>query len=302
MMAWPVVPDEIRAAVALYGGVALAVYEAGVAHEMYRAVRGDGVYAAALGSGRRFVMDVIAGTSAGGITGGLLAHALAAGTDLTAMRRLWVRQGDLASLLHRHGGPVPSLLDGERLRALISAALAGGCDTPLVDDLVATLTATDLTGRPVWFLDSLGHRVLATTARAHETFTLAQLRGQQADMSEGRAAVPERLVEFMCATSALPGAFAPRRIDERWYADGGILDNRPLGLALRGIQDRLTCAREHRLLIFVEPHPEVEATPFPPSPVPHAIETAARAIGLALEDSVLEDLRGIDEVNMRAEW
>jgi hypothetical protein len=66
----------------------------GVAHEMCRAVRGDGVYAAAPGSGRRFVIDVIAGTSAGGITGGLLAHTPAAGLALgaayrPALGRLW---------------------------------------------------------------------------------------------------------------------------------------------------------------------------------------------------------------------
>jgi predicted acylesterase/phospholipase RssA len=293
------VRDEIRLAVALYGGVSLAVYEAGVAHELYRAVRGDGAYRAALGEGRRVVVDVVAGTSAGGITGGVLAAALATGADLTALRRLWLDRADLAALVHRSNGAVPSLLDGERLRAAIADALPAADAAPLVDDLVAYLTLTDLAGRPVWYLDSLGRPILATSGRHHAVFDRDTLRSAPgADAARART----RLADAMRATAAFPGAFAPHRLDGRWYADGGILDNKPLGLALRGIRDRHSAVREHRMLVFVEPHPAGAPAGLDPVSVPHPLETLAAALALALDDSVLEDLRGIDDVNMRIAW
>lgn len=293
------VHDEIRLAVALYGGVSLAVYEAGVAHELYRAVRGDGAYRAALGDGRRVVVDVVAGTSAGGITGGVLAAALATGADLTALRRVWLDRGDLAALVHRADGAVPSLLDGERLRAAIVDALPAAAAAPLVDDLVAYLTLTDLAGRSVWYLDSLGRPILATSGRHHAVFDQDALRTAPGATGAGARA---RLADAMRATAAFPGAFAPQPLDGRWYADGGILDNKPLGLALRGIRDRHSAAREHRLLVFVEPRPAGGPAMLDPATVPHPLETLASALSLALDDSVLEDLAGIDDVNMRIAW
>ena len=35
---------EVRLGLVLYGGVSLAVYENGIAQEIHRAIRGDGVY------------------------------------------------------------------------------------------------------------------------------------------------------------------------------------------------------------------------------------------------------------------
>lgn len=35
---------EVRLGMVLYGGVSLAVYENGVAQELYRAIRGEGIY------------------------------------------------------------------------------------------------------------------------------------------------------------------------------------------------------------------------------------------------------------------
>ncbi|MDR7421459.1 MAG: DUF3376 domain-containing protein [Armatimonadota bacterium] len=291
--------DEIRLAVALYGGVSLAVYEAGVAHELYRAVRGEGAYGKALGDGRRVVVDVVAGTSAGGITGGMLAAALATGADLTALRRVWLDRGDLAALVHPPDGAVPSLLDGDRLRAAIAEALPAAGRAPLVDDLVAYLTLTDLAGRPVWYLDSLDRPILATSGRDHVVFDRDALR--TAPGEDGRLA-RARLADAMRATAAFPGAFAPHRLDGRWYADGGILDNKPLGLALRGIRDRHSAVREHRMLVFVEPHPAGGPAALDAAVVPHPLETLAAALTLALDDSVLEDLHTVDDVNMRIAW
>src|SRR5258708_23279435 len=95
--------QEIRFAVVLYGGVSLAIYINGVAQELLRLVRSSAedklegterVYreiSQLLALGRepgtdagdkktpkaRFVVDIISGTSAGGINGVALAKALA---------------------------------------------------------------------------------------------------------------------------------------------------------------------------------------------------------------------------------
>src|SRR5215204_287010 len=99
--------EEVRLAVVMYGGVSLAIYMYGVAEELWRLVRAtspDGVYdirnppatvrtygdestepiyrdlARGTGEGAirsRFVVDIVSGTSAGGINGVCLATALA---------------------------------------------------------------------------------------------------------------------------------------------------------------------------------------------------------------------------------
>ena len=48
----------------------------------------------------RFVVDVISGTSAGGINGIFLAKALARNQGMEGLKRLWLTEGDLAKLLN----------------------------------------------------------------------------------------------------------------------------------------------------------------------------------------------------------
>ncbi|HKC23747.1 MAG TPA: patatin-like phospholipase family protein, partial [Thermoanaerobaculia bacterium] len=73
----PTRSTEIRVALVFSGGVSLAVYENGVAHAFFDLVRENGVFGPVLDlldSHAR--VDVIAGTSAGGINGLFLASAL----------------------------------------------------------------------------------------------------------------------------------------------------------------------------------------------------------------------------------
>src|SRR5262245_4420964 len=48
----------------------------------------------------RFVVDTIAGTSAGGINGLFLARALANGQEFAPLKKLWVQEADIATLLN----------------------------------------------------------------------------------------------------------------------------------------------------------------------------------------------------------
>lgn len=69
---------EHRLGLVVYGGIALAIYMNGICQEFYNAVRGRGIYKLIKAlTDADIVVDVISGTSAGGINGVLLSYALA---------------------------------------------------------------------------------------------------------------------------------------------------------------------------------------------------------------------------------
>jgi patatin-related protein len=124
---------ELRIALVCFGGVSLAVYEHGVSKEFLKLVRASrALHAGARGAaaraewnaddprnpefdteplwfellreiGRttslRVVIDVIAGASAGGINGVMLARALAQDLPMKALRDFWLERGDVEVLL-----------------------------------------------------------------------------------------------------------------------------------------------------------------------------------------------------------
>jgi patatin-related protein len=197
--------QEVRFAVVMYGGVSLAIYINGIAQELLRLVRatakdpadpGRSLAVKAGGTeavyrrigqllGRqgaekrapwsatdpihtRFVVDIVSGTSAGGINGIYLAKALANGQSLDQLKGLWVTEGDLEVLLNDKRSiqgvrgldvqkPPQALLNGERLyRKLVDAfdgmdqAEAGSPPRqPLVDEVDLFVTTTDIRGLPL---------------------------------------------------------------------------------------------------------------------------------------------------------
>ncbi len=113
---------ELRLGLVCYGGSSLAIYMHGISKEIHRLVKASAlldagvaasepsekVYADLLqalgeaGSGSvnlRVIVDVIAGTSAGGINGIYLAKALAGNGSLDALRDLWFVRGDMNELV-----------------------------------------------------------------------------------------------------------------------------------------------------------------------------------------------------------
>src|SRR6476661_8865641 len=90
---------EVRLGLVLYGCVSLAVYINGVTQEFVRVVRGQGAFRwlKAL-TDSDVVVDVISGTSAGGINGIALAYALCNDNDFASTAKLWSRGGDIMGL------------------------------------------------------------------------------------------------------------------------------------------------------------------------------------------------------------
>ena len=173
----PRATQELRFAVVMYGGVSLAIYIHGVAQELLRLVRstacGDvsddpvtSIYQEMSGKVRdvtrtsdetrptRYVVDILSGTSAGGINAVFLAKALAIGArDIDDLRRTWLDTGDLDKLLNRGKAfePKRSLLNGRWMYAQLCQAFermsAKTSPATLVTELIDLfVTTTDLNG------------------------------------------------------------------------------------------------------------------------------------------------------------
>jgi patatin-related protein len=195
---------EVRFAVVMYGGVSLAIYINGVTQELLNMVRAtapkepgsteplltpdtitgsEAVYrklAQYLDQRRgetdsntirtRFIVDVISGTSAGGINGVFLAKALARNQKMDGLKTLWLQEGDLSKLLNDSESvsdlsdsgfkvrrPEQSLLNSQRMYRKLLEALDqmsakkpdSTGDSPLVGELDLFITTTDIEGIPL---------------------------------------------------------------------------------------------------------------------------------------------------------
>src|SRR5687767_1578149 len=121
---------ELRLALVCYGGVSLAVYMHGITKEAWKLLRASRNYHAPVPTADglndselvyrelfealapyvdlRVVIDIVAGASAGGINGVMLAHAIAGGHDLEPLRDLWLENADVEKLLDPAAAPTSS--------------------------------------------------------------------------------------------------------------------------------------------------------------------------------------------------
>ena len=111
----PAPRTELRLAVMMSGGVSLCVWMGGASLEIDRLRHGEGIYGAlAELTDVEPVVDIVAGTSAGGLNGVLLAAATAWESDLNGLRDTWLGVADFGSLLREPTGTAPrSMLRGE---------------------------------------------------------------------------------------------------------------------------------------------------------------------------------------------
>lgn len=293
--------DELRLALVLNGGVSLAVWMSGVISEI-DAVRFDGrpepgdltppVY-------RRLCQelaldvqtDIIAGTSAGGLNGALLAAGVVTGRRVSGIRDTWLESGSLERLLRSPGSDdAPSLLDGDGgLLPAVSTALGRYFDPPVDtchDTVRLILTGTDLFGvREPDFADSYGRPASRVEYRVQFRFAAnSQADKADAGVLPGRWApltadsVPA-LARAARTSSSFPFAFEPSKLSgsdpmlglatqtrdgtpvfasgdpvERWAMDGGILDNSPIEPVLTTIKARHAARPTRRALVFIVPY------------------------------------------------
>ena len=367
--AW--IRKEVRFAVVMYGGVSLAIYINGVAQELWRMVRStalnergdatlldddeltgtervyrklgrllgpDGLGDAEEGPVQtRFVVDVLSGTSAGGINAVFLAKALANNQPLSVLQGLWVKEGDIGLLINdhlskrKHRGArseieglsyqktPSSLLNSARMyRKLLDAfdemesavRSTEGTPSPLVDELDLFVTATDYHGQilPLKLSDGvvqeMRHRNVfhfnynhTRDARPHNDF-LASNNGMLAFVSRCTSSFPFAF-EPMRFASMADALIAARGENRTWHPGTleGALDEWGRFFSGSGMTQNLS-------LKHLANRPFVDGGYLDNKPFSYAISALESRSGGAIVDRKLvyiepnpDTLKGIDAVN-----
>jgi patatin-related protein len=176
----------------------------------------------------RFIVDILSGTSAGGINAIFLAKALANGLSLDSLAEMWILDADMQYLLNDRKRKVPSFLMEEPPQALLNsrwiymkllAALQTMSQTKglgaLVGDLDLFSTTTDLIGLPI----QMALTDKSVEELRYKNFFHFQRRGVPDDCrsKEGGGPEPDHFAQKMDpflafaarCTSSFPFAFEP---------------------------------------------------------------------------------------------
>ena len=328
----PEADRQVRIGLVFYGGVALAIYEYGVALEFLRLVQAsngveDNAYTKVIGGAKaKAVVDIISGTSAGGINGVALAKALTQNLGMNGLRDTWVYQGDLLKLMNPpYRLNAKSLLDERKYEKAVSDALTGMNNErnedskleSLVDVLDLWVTTTNLHGRRGVLTDFLGNSVHTRQHGKlfHRKFRVKGYNPSDPELGYNLNDFKDRdqlLVKICRATSAFPFAFRPVELSSQggtaellnadegevvYCSDGGILNNKPFTSTIKTIFSRAASHKVDRVLFFVEPDPGTSKRKEVPNE-PDAIGVLSKATTeIPRHDSIVADLKAIDEHN-----
>ncbi|MGW3916546.1 DUF3376 domain-containing protein [Streptomyces sp. NPDC005070] len=291
------VGHETRLALVLNGGVSLAVWMGGVTHELDLlrqasgdasedtvSVRDQAVFKAwkkiAKRSGTRVAIDVVAGSSAGGLNGMLLATALGRGAALPDLRKVWEESASITKLLSPK--PDSSALSGKSFSNSVREAVEsiGLGSRHASKPVTLFLPATSLDGRSRLYADGFGnefsvrdHRRLYQFQHDDNAVVYEQVKGRWEFSSTRKTdfipANSEVLVQAARATASFPVAFPPvgdfsmiqYRVHPKpsfddpsgFVMDGGVLNNAPFAPVLEAISRRTLDVPVRRVLVYVVP-------------------------------------------------
>ena len=335
---------EVRLGLVLYGGVSLAIYMHGVTKELFKLVRAarafDSAYeqkdwepahwftgeaelqgapnydsetayfqalaALAKDTPLTVVLDVIAGTSAGGINGVCLGRALAQGRSMNGFRKLWLDEGDMEVLLAGHSlfpwgrgkmlsklaesaarlwtHPDAGLLNGDLMCRLLHSAMQEM--EPIENSLVRADESLDLF---VTTTNVHGYQMVIPAGAggiSHTDTSYRQLLRFHYDQEQPGPAVVRAGGDFgdvpslafaARATASFPGAFPPVSLgsfitavgataEDQWFMDGGVLDNGPFDHVIEAIAAKRADGPTAREIIYLEPDPGAPSQPVPSQP------------------------------------
>ena len=325
--------EEVRLAMAWNGGVSLAVWMGGAAIELDCARRAHlgperlpqtvprFVYnGLSLAFKRILVMDIIAGASAGGVNGALLAAVISRGRRLDAafLRGKWLELGDFLRLLQPSNQPKPpSIMQGELFLKTMQSAFrvvlgttqnaqeeldARRADAPGVEpaDVLLDVQATNVLGVQRGFLDAWGQSMYAMEFRAPLRFR------SSTDYSWEALATAAR------ASASFPAAFEPMPIEgvsarlagfegkTRYAIDGGVLENAPIRPAIELIPTRPAERAVKRFVCYVNAAPALEKTSTEPPDAPSLSDVLGYVVNLPRDGRFVDQLEAIEDAARRA--
>ncbi|WP_255720439.1 patatin-like phospholipase family protein, partial [Frankia sp. CiP3] len=286
------------------GGVSLAVWMGGVVHEidlLRRASRGDTRETVALAdrpafdiwrrltseASKKVRVDVISGSSAGGLNALLLATGIGRGTPVDKLGTLWRKSASLSRLQvnksRNAGDHEESFLSSDAFSETITEALKGiGNAGPSKESVTLFLTATSIDGPPKKAQDGFGQQFEVNDHRRlyrfenqphgwryarYKHFQKSTWAFRQESSDDFSFSNNEALSLAGLATASYPGAFSPvneqkmlqhRHPRGRYTAscvmDGGVLNNAPFEPVL----DEIAKRRVHeipvdRVLVYIVP-------------------------------------------------
>ncbi|MEQ8753664.1 MAG: patatin-like protein [Coleofasciculus sp. G1-WW12-02] len=225
---------EHRLGLVVYGGVSLAIYMNGICREFYNAVRGRGIYKLIKAlTDADIVVDILSGTSAGGINGVLLSYALANSTkdavvDFQEFGQIWRESGNIRELMHHPSTQETqreSVLDGAgyyqtALAEAFEKGIYNRTDAPEgewvseFNELDLFVTGTDMLGRISQVFDDTGQVIEVKNHR--QIFRLKHRQGRYepfnpnsdpADLSRTPEQTYQSLAKLCRITSCFPVAF-----------------------------------------------------------------------------------------------
>ncbi len=281
-------------------------------------------------------IDILSGTSAGGINAALLGLARARSWDLGPLRDFWLKSGAFETLLRDPTEKQPpSLLQGdgvlfqELVHGIDELDLAARSGPPppgtvshdVTGETQVFITTTLLTGETGRFTDSYGTQVQDEDHRGLFVFDEDSLRswdGTQAVALAARSsasypgAFEPSYLPYENPVAGKPGAPARPSMKKyanitrpHWAADGGLLANRPIRPLLRAVFDRPAERQVRRVMLYVVPTsggaPDPRATPAPetfaqPWPLGAAL---MKDLGAALSQSISAELTELRDHNDR---
>src|SRR4051812_13134693 len=251
-----------------------------MAVEFFRLVSGDGIYGKLQEQIGPVKVDIISGTSAGGLSAAFLATGLINGSpNLDPLVRLWLKKASFDTLLTPSGSTTASsLFNGDHFLSLIEQALeqiaANDSDRqPYQQYLDLFMTATSLEGDVSRF--KLNNQDIE--ARSHQRVFRFRYRGPEVhqrnigeeEHNDFDGKHRSLLALAARASASFPMVFKPVSISrnefkrlspeigkDSLHIDGGILDNKPIRLALDAVFHRRADKQIDRRLFYVEPIPE----------------------------------------------
>ncbi len=326
---------KINIGLTFYGGVSLAVYEAGVAEEFLRFIQFCKENKGKYSKDDKFDIniEVVSGASAGGLAAVLMSAALVNSNDpsehIQEMRRIWFDVADLSALQYKFGQNVISLLNNDVLEKEIDKFLQIKGEKGLCDDLKILITATNMQG----FFDAIpiehdftDKNVFAEKAfptfRHTEVFEFTNDEINQACKDEEKE-IRKKITKAARITSSFPAAFPPQFVQSPsfhedtlnwykqekgknnkplhfWFFDGGVLDNKPLGHAIDYIQS--SKKEGDWWYFFVEPRPQDYKPKHPewgidPFNPPDPVATIMSVFDARGEETIYYDLKRIQNIN-----